>query len=171
MIFVTVGHELHFDRLIKAMDDWAVTAPNEKIFAQVGGIGDGGYKPHNFEFKDFINSEEFSRRFEEADIIVSHAGMGTIITALTMKKPIVIMPRKGSLRETRNDHQIATAEQFGKRNGVYVAADETELGQVMNTLHANPPEKISEAASKFAEPELIDAIRQFIFRDDNEKTA
>jgi UDP-N-acetylglucosamine transferase subunit ALG13 len=166
MIFVTVGHELHFDRLIKAVDDWCALAENAKVFGQIGGVGDLGYKPQNFEWKQFIESDEFTRRFEEAQIIVAHAGMGTIITALTMKKPIVIMPRKGSLKETRNDHQIATAEQFAKREGIYVAADETELGIVMNQLMANPPSVQSEAASKFANPDLLDTIREFIFRDE-----
>lgn len=171
MIFVTVGHELHFDRLIKAVDDWSATAQDAEIFGQIGGVGEHGYRPQNFEWKEFIDSDEFTRRFEEADIIIAHAGMGTIITSLTMKKPIVIMPRKGSLKETRNDHQIATAEQFVKRDGIYVAADETELGAVLDNLLANPPSVASEAASKFAQPELLDTIRQFIFNAEKQASA
>ena len=163
MIFVTVGHELRFDRLIKALDDWSLASGNHDIFAQVAELGEDGYQPKNFKWQSFLNPDEFKSSFEKADLIIAHAGMGTIITALTLKKPLVIVPRKGALKETRNDHQIATAEQFARRSGIYVAADETELGPVLDNLVANPPPGMSEAASPFAEPRLISAIRNFIY--------
>ncbi|MEX0828204.1 MAG: glycosyltransferase [Haliea sp.] len=163
MIFVTVGHELRFDRLIKGLDDWALASGYSDIFAQVAELGESGYKPRNFEWQSFLDPDTFKNNFEKADLIVAHAGMGTIITALTMKKPLLIMPRKGALKETRNDHQIATAEQFAKRSGIYVAEDETVLGPVLDKLIASPPSTLSEAASQFAEPELIKAVRDFIY--------
>ncbi len=163
MIFVTVGHELRFDRLIKGLDNWALESGYKDIFAQVAELGEEGYKPRNFAWQSFLDPDSFKSRFEEADLIVAHAGMGTIITALTMKKPLLIMPRKGAFKETRNDHQIATAEQFARRSGIYVANDETELGTVLDGLLANPPSKIDEAASEFAEPQLIQALRSFIY--------
>jgi UDP-N-acetylglucosamine transferase subunit ALG13 len=162
MIFATVGHELRFDRLIEGLDNWALKSGYKDLFAQVAELGDEGYKPRNFAWQSFLDPDGFKSRFEGADLIVAHAGMGTIITALTMKKPLLIMPRKGSLKETRNDHQIATAEQFARRSGIYVAKDETELGPVLDELIANPPPKIGEAASEFAEPELLQAVRGFI---------
>ncbi|MBO0332662.1 hypothetical protein J0X12_03495 [Sneathiella sp. CAU 1612] len=163
MIFVTVGHELRFDRLIKGLDNWALDSGYKDIFAQVAELGEEGYKPRNFAWQSFLDPDNFKSRFEGADLIVAHAGMGTIITALTMKKPLLIMPRKGALKETRNDHQIATAEQFARRSGIYVAKDETELGPVLDELIANPPSKINEAASEFAEPQLLQSIRNFIY--------
>ncbi len=163
MIFVTVGHELRFDRLIRGLDEWVKETSYKDIFAQVAELGEEGYKPRNFEWQSFLDPETFKARFDKADLIVAHAGMGTIITALTMKKPLLIMPRKGALKETRNDHQIATAEQFARRNGIYVANDETELGSVLDQLITNPPPIIKEAASEFAEPQLIQTIRGFIY--------
>ncbi|MFC4271752.1 glucuronosyltransferase [Sneathiella chungangensis] len=163
MIFVTVGHELRFDRLIEGLDDWSLATGYQDIFAQVAELGDDGYRPKNFKWQSFLDPDSFKSNFDQADLIVAHAGMGTIITALTLKKPLLIMPRKGSLKETRNDHQIATAEQFSRRTGIYVAKDETELGATLDHLIANPPPKINEAASQFAEPQLIQAIRSFIY--------
>jgi len=171
MIFATVGHELRFDRLIKGLDDWALKSGHTDIFAQVAELGDDGYRPQNFEWQSFLDPEIFKSSFDNADLIVAHAGMGTIITALTLKKPLLIMPRKGTLNETRNDHQIATAEQFARRSGIYVAKDETELGDVLDDLIANPPPKINEAASQFAEPQLIQTIRSFIYNEKMQKTA
>ena len=91
MIFATVGHELRFDRLIKGLDDWAFASGNDDIFAQVAELGDNGYSPRNFEWQSFLDPDTFKSNFEKADLIVAHAGMGTIITALTMKKPLLIM--------------------------------------------------------------------------------
>lgn len=170
MIFLTVGHELRFDRLARAMDDWCGSSGYTDIFGQVAELGEDGYRPQNFDWKSFIGPDEFKSRFEQASFVVAHAGMGTIITALTMKKPLVIVPRKGTFRETRNDHQIATAEQFARRNGIYVAQDETELGSVLDNLIANPPAKINEAASQFADPQLLAAIRGFIFENKGRNT-
>lgn len=163
MIFVTVGHELRFDRLLRALDEWAGATGYRDIFAQVADLGEDGYAPKNFPWESFLDPDAFKKNFDAADLVVAHAGMGTIITALTMKKPLLIMPRKGDLRETRNDHQIATAEQFARRDGIYVAMDEAELGPKLDELLRNPPPSMSDAASPFGEPRLLEAIRGFIF--------
>jgi exopolysaccharide biosynthesis glucuronosyltransferase PssE len=168
MIFVTVGHELRFDRLIQALDRWSSENSKQEIFAQVAELGDTGYAPKNFEWKNFLTPEEFRDKFQQADFVVAHAGMGTIITAMTLKKPLVIVPRKGSLKETRNDHQIATADQFSRRDGIYTAQDDSDLGSILDELICMPPNLNGDAPSQFAQPNLISAIRGFIFNDDRQ---
>jgi UDP-N-acetylglucosamine transferase subunit ALG13 len=58
--------------------------------------------------------------------------MGSILTALRVKKPTVIFPRKASLGEHRNDHQLATARSFSNVDGVYVAKTQEELFSILN---------------------------------------
>ena len=70
---------------------------------------------------------EFRAKAQESDVIVAHAGMGSILTALELGKPIVVMPRRAHLGEHRNDHQWATANHLGHGLGIPVAADEAEL--------------------------------------------
>ncbi len=165
MIFVTVGHELGFDRLIKAVDEYAKNNPDISFFAQVGTLNEESYSPANIEFSEFVSPAEFEEYFVKADLIVAHAGMGSIITALTQQKPLLIMPRRGHLKETRNDHQVATAAQFVKREGVFVADDETvfdeALDSALKALANSEPKK----ASPFADPSLISAISDFIHND------
>ena len=130
MIFVTVGNMDPFDRMIKAIDHWASTNPiDEKIFAQ---IGDGEYLPSNFEYVRRLPPEEFAKRFREARLIVSHAGMGTIITALELQKPIIVIPKKAALGEQRNEHQQATVRHFKRSELMIVAESEAELAGVLN---------------------------------------
>ena len=94
-----------------------------------------------------------------AGVLVAHAGMGSILTALQYGKPILVMPRQGRLKETRNDHQVATAVRFKALNKVAVAMDETEIPAQLDGLAAiSRSEQISDRASD----ELLTAIRGFI---------
>ncbi|MBZ0171716.1 MAG: hypothetical protein K8E66_04995 [Phycisphaerales bacterium] len=156
MILVTVGAQMPFDRLVRAVDEWAGRSGRADVLAQIGTTE---FEPANIRWRAFLDPEEFREAVGAAHAIVSHAGMGTIITALQHGKPALIMPRRGDLRETRNDHQIATAERFRGRPGITVAADEAELARCLDGLDsASCPERVSEHASE----ELLDAIGSFI---------
>ena len=69
-----------------------------------------------------------------ADAIVAHAGMGTILTALELGKPLLVLPRRASLGEHRNEHQLATARRFADTGRLAVAFDESELAQRLDEL-------------------------------------
>ena len=156
MILVTVGGQLPFDRLVRAVDAWARDTGRSDVFAQ---IGDTSYRPGHVESAPFLDPAAFRARFEAARAVVSHAGMGTVIGALEAGKPILVMPRRFALQEQRNDHQLATAEHLCERPGVIVAMDERELRarlEEIDDIPSAPP--ISPSAS----PELLDALRSFV---------
>lgn len=123
VILVTVGMQLSFDRLIEAMDKLAPSL-DLKIIAQTGR---GTYIPRNMETQACIGPRDFERLMEQAQLVVSHAGIGTLLTASRLSKPVVMLPRRAQLGEHRNDHQIATCKQLEKRPGIFVAFEETEL--------------------------------------------
>lgn len=156
MIFVTVGAQMPFDRLIKTVDQWARDRGRDDIFAQIG-LTD--YRPSNIQWTPFLSTEEFKQRYEAAHVIVAHAGTGSIITALQLGKPILIMPRRASLHETRNDHQVATTEQFRRFDSVAVALDEKEL---ITRLDGIDNLRGRQAIESYASQELLGAIRDFI---------
>jgi len=160
VIFVTVGAQMPFDRLIIAIDNWAGKTGRKDIFAQIG-LSD--YQPQHIEWTKLLPPQEFKKKYESAKAIVAHAGTGSIITALQMGKPIVIMPRRANLRETRNDHQIATSEQFQRFDSVIVAWDEIELIlklENINNIHG------SSLVGSSASSELINIISEFINSSD-----
>jgi UDP-N-acetylglucosamine transferase subunit ALG13 len=156
VIFVTVGTQLPFDRLISAVDGWAAVTGARDVFAQ---IGPSDLVPQHIEAQAFISPEECRRRMLEADAIVAHAGMGTILSALQIGKPIVVMPRRAALGEHRNDHQVATARRFGEFAGVLVAHDGGDLAARLGELDAL---QLGERISPYASPELISALSAFI---------
>ena len=156
-IFVAVGTQLPFDRLIRTIDEWAGKEGRAGIFAQ---IANSSFVPRHIESSAFISPKEFRQRTEEADVVVAHAGMGTIITALELGKPVLVMPRLASLREHRNDHQLASARAFLKHGRIAVAWDEAEL---LNRLRSiEDLAAADELLRKEADPRLVDTIRDFL---------
>lgn len=160
VIFVTVGAQMPFDRLVRAVDQWAKMNGRDDVFAQ---IGQSEYRPANIQWTKFLDPEEFKHKYEAAKVIVAHAGTGSIITALQLGKPVLIMPRHANLRETRNDHQIATSEQFSRFDSVEVAWDENELVTKLETIDKL---RVSTRIEACASYELVKAIREFIACDE-----
>ncbi len=156
MIFVTVGSQLPFDRLVRAMDSWSAAHPDEEIFAQIGA---GGYLPENFPCERALKPDAFREKCAQASLIVSHAGIGNVLMSLELQKPLVLLPRRASLGEHRNDHQMATAHWLKEKRGIFIAFDEQELGAVIDAAR-----KASVAGdfSPYASPELLEAVKSFI---------
>ncbi len=125
MILVTVGTQLGFDRLIEAMDHLTPSLGTE-VIAQTGK---GTYRPQYMTAFEKIAPAEFEAQVGRAELLVSHAGIGSVLTAACYGKPIVLMPRRADLREHRNDHQMATVRKLAGRPGILIAQDETELAQ------------------------------------------
>ena len=154
MIFLTVGTQFPFDRLVKAVDE-AVSQNgfNEKIFAQ---IGCSSYKHQNFEAVSTLEKELFDKRFQEATYIISHAGMGTITMALENHKPLLVMPRLKKHGEVVNDHQVAIARKFEELGHILVAHTEEELPEKLEELRSfhpcprkNQAKAVAERISRF----------------------
>jgi UDP-N-acetylglucosamine transferase subunit ALG13 len=160
VIFVTVGSQLPFCRLIRAVDAWCAATGRTDVVGQVGALGPDHYRPRHFKWDQFIAPGKFDELTTQADLIIAHAGMGSIIGALRNAKPIVIMPRRASLGEHRNEHQLATASRFAGRQNVYVADDEVALPAALERVVGS---SVSAAAiSPFADPRLITALRRYI---------
>jgi UDP-N-acetylglucosamine transferase subunit ALG13 len=156
MIFVTVGSQMPFDRLITAVDEWAGRNPGCDVFAQIAA---SSLRPRNIRYTKFMIPEEFAQALHDAQLIVGHAGMGTIISALELGKQLVVMPRLGKLHETRNDHQVATARHFAAQGRVIVADDELHLPVKLDyamTFHGSEPIETQ------ASPHLLATIRAFL---------
>ncbi|MCI5118110.1 MAG: hypothetical protein D3913_09140 [Candidatus Electrothrix sp. LOE1_4_5] len=162
MIFVTVGTQLPFDRLIRAVDLWAGKTRTIDVFAQTGK---GKYQPDNIEYKNFLSPSEFETQMRAARCVVSHAGMGTIITAMEYAKPLLVMPRDATLGEHRNNHQMDTAKRFASRQHFEVAYNEKELGRKISVILQKSGGKAYKGVPCSPSSTLIEAIRNFIMQD------
>jgi UDP-N-acetylglucosamine transferase subunit ALG13 len=158
LIFVTIGSALPFDRLVQAMDDWARDNPGEDILAQTG---DGVFEPQHMRWVRSLSREDYAAAMEAADLIVAHAGVGSVVTAGEYARPVVLLPRRGALGEHRNDHQADTAGWLRDRPGIYVADDETELAERIAAAR-RADASTSLPMSKTAPPEFLEKLRKFV---------
>lgn len=159
MIFVTIGTQLPFDRLIKAVDDIAFRHPELAFYAQ---IGQGSYKPKNMEFSRFLSSAEFESKVNNCDYIVAHAGMGSVLTALKYRKPLIAIPRESKLGEHRNDHQLATASQLKAYEGMYITSDIVDLEGFIESELSPPDQQKFEKSRKQFRDRLNKSIEELI---------
>lgn len=160
MIFLTVGTHEPFDRLVKAVDEWCAARHFEGlVFGQV--TDRAKYLPTSFPWVPSLAPNIYRDHCRQASVMVAHAGMGSIITAMSIGKPLVIMPRRGHLGETRNDHQYDTARRFGDRPGIYSAMSEAELPTVLDRAMSFGSD-LDPAVPLSAEESMIDAVRGFL---------
>lgn len=122
MIFVTVGTQLPFPRLIDSVDKIAPGLA-EPVFAQTLS------KRHwaGIETVPKLLEEAFDERCRAARCLVGHAGIGTYLAACRYKKPVILMPRRVGLNEHRTDHQMDTATALAERQGVQIVQNAGEL--------------------------------------------
>ncbi|WP_289042490.1 glycosyltransferase [uncultured Aliiroseovarius sp.] len=144
MIFVTVGTQLPFDRMISMIDDLAAELSLD-VFAQTA---DPAAQYTNIQHAPFLTPDEYEDILARTDVLVGHAGIGTILTAKKVEKPVIVMPRMASLGEHRNEHQKATAHHLAGHEGVYVAQTRDELRALLTAPHltsarfTDTPEKL-----------------------------
>lgn len=158
MILLTIGTTEPFDRLVKAMDNIAAEIQHIPVVAQ---ISSSAYSAKHMQTIGFLSPLEYNKIFDKASLIISHAGMGTIISATLKQKAIIVMPRRANLRESNSDHQYATATKLAALNYVKVANNQEELASLIRlTLAENktPPLKIGPYASN----QLICSIKEYI---------
>jgi UDP-N-acetylglucosamine transferase subunit ALG13 len=155
-LFVTVGSMLPFDRLIDAMDAWSAAHPQAEVFAQ---IGNGTHLPRSMRYERLLTPQAFRERVSASDLIVAHAGMGTVMSALEAGRPLVVLPRRPEAREVTSLHQVATARWLAAHPGIHVADDATRLGAAIDDALAGSG---TPALAGGTRDGLVAALRDFI---------
>ena len=163
MIFVAVGTQFPFNRLIEYMDQWA-GEHNQEVIAQ---ISDGDYIPQNMKWERFLNGEQYNKNIAEASVFVSHAGMGNIISAREQQTPIIVMNRQFKLGEHRNDHQADGLKWMGKLEGVFTASTQEELNQQIANITATNFSEVVCQKTTVGNEDLSNYIADFILDKSN----
>jgi UDP-N-acetylglucosamine transferase subunit ALG13 len=167
MIFLTVGTQFPFDRLVRAIDE--VISQNgfeEKIFAQ---IGCGSYRPNNIEILPSLEKRAFNKYIFDSSFVIGHAGMGTIITSLEYNKPLLVMPRLKKYGEVVNNHQVDIARKFEKLGHILVAYHEQELAEKIQQLRSFVPKPRQNQAKAVANriAEFLEQVNHEHFKNNH----
>lgn len=127
MILVIVGLMYGFESLVKGMDEIAGKI-EEKVIMQIGNTS---YEPKNADYFRFVPEQEIERLYNNSRIVVCHAGVGSILTALQHGKPTIVVPRKKKYGEHVDDHQLEIANKWEEEGKIIVAHDIAELESVL----------------------------------------
>lgn len=117
MIFVTIGTSETFDRLIEAVER---LPEHEELVLQVGG---SSFRPARGTCLEYVPYEELRELMGQARVVVTHAGVGTILTALQLRKRPVVVPRLKRFGEAVDDHQVALARRLDEAGLVTLVED------------------------------------------------
>lgn len=132
MIFVTVGtHEQPFNRLIKEVDRLVETSViKDDVFIQTGY---STYEPQFCKWSSLISFDKMNELMETADIIITHGGPATFMSAIANGKKPIVVPRQEKYDEHVNDHQVDFAQQVKEKyNSIEVV---TEISKLRNYLN------------------------------------
>jgi UDP-N-acetylglucosamine transferase subunit ALG13 len=151
MIFVTVGtNEAPFDRLLQAVDD---LSPTEELVVQYGA---SSVRPKSATLYEFLPFEGIVEHVQRARVVVTHAGVGSVMVALAAARRPVVLPRLRQYGEAVDDHQLAFAERFAATGHVVLLPSEAALAAALD--NGTGPGR----SRDFDEGALVDEVRAFI---------
>lgn len=153
MILVTLGTQSQkFYRLLDAIENLDV---DEEIIVQAGGSSD--YKSSKMKIFDFISYDEMEKYINNADLIITHGGTGSIIMPLQKGKKVIACPRLKKYEEHINDHQTEITKVFGTERYILEFNDGDNLNDIYKKSLSFKPKKYISNTSKF-----IDKIKKEI---------
>lgn len=157
MILVTLGtQDKSFNRLLKNID-WCIENGiiKEEVVVQAGFTA-STYFSKNMQIFDYISPKEMQELTLSCDLVISHAGAGSILTALENNKKIIVVPRLSKYGEHNNDHQLQIAEVFSKEGYIYYLKDLNELENALKEIKKFKPKKLGH------NQEILNTIEEFI---------
>jgi UDP-N-acetylglucosamine transferase subunit ALG13 len=157
MIFATVGtHGQRFDRLLAALE--RLPAPGEVVVQY--GVGEPPRRVR--EAAADMSFEEVGRHIETAEVVISHAGVGSILRARDAGHVPVVMPRLARLGEHVDDHQVELAEALTKDGAVVPVWPGDELAPKIDTV---PPRTAGDANRAASWAPLVSAVGRAVAGD------
>jgi len=152
MIFVTVGtHEQPFDRLIRAVDEWAASS-SEDVLIQTGV---SSYEPVNCRWQHFFKQQEMYDFINQARIVITHGGPSCYFDVLKRGKIPIVVPRHHEFGEHVDDHQLEISREYKKLyNNIILVEDIANLGDCLehyDKLASELDNKFTSHSAEFCE--------------------
>ncbi len=156
MIFVTLGtNDESFARLLKAIDKEIEKGTiKERVVVQAGCTK---YKSKNMEIFDLIPRDEFDKYISECDLLITHGGVGSILTGINHGKKVIAVPRLAKYNEHGNDHQLQIVDNFSERKYILAVKDLNKLGKTIEKAKKFKPQKFKSNTNN-----IIDIVEKFI---------
>lgn len=153
MIFVSLGtQDKSFIRLLMKIDEMIENKTIcDEVIVQAGSTK---YVSNYMKVFDYISMEEFNQYIEKCDIMITHAGVGTIINGINHGKRVIAVARREKYGEHENDHQVEITQKFEKLGYIVGCLDVSELESkfpLLSNLETKPYLSNNEAFCKTIE--------------------
>lgn len=140
MILVTLGtQDKSFSRLLdsvqKEIDNGNI---KDKVVVQAGFTK---YDSNDMEIFDLIDRDKFGSLINECDLLITHGGVGSILTGLKNNKKVIVCPRLAKYHEHINDHQVQIVDNFYNEGYILKYCDGDDLGEIIKKVDRFKPKK------------------------------
>lgn len=157
MILVTLGtQDKPFTRLLDAIQK-EIEKGNikDKVVVQAGCTK---YESDDMEIFDLIPMEDFDKLMGECDLLITHGGVGSIITGLKNNKKVIAVPRLAEYGEHINDHQKQIIEKMSYAGNIIGVDDLDKLDEALKKVKKFKPKKYKSNTNNMIElvEKLID---------------
>lgn len=151
MIFVTLGTQAYpFDRLLRGLD-----GTEEELVVQGGS---STHRPDGATWFEFLDYPQLVEHVRAARVVVTHAGVGSVMTVVAEGKRPVVVPRLARYGETVDDHQLPFARRMDRAGLVRLVEDPAGLRDAVAGT-PEPPE-----ARRDSESSLVADLRSYLER-------
>lgn len=163
MIFVTLGtQDKKFKRLLndiqKEIDNGNI---KENVIVQAGFTK---YESKEMEIFDLLDKDEFEQYMKKCNLLITHGGVGSILTGLKNNKKVIACPRLAKYKEHINDHQVQIIDKFSKAKYLLAYNEGDDLGKIIEDSKNFKPQKYVSNTNK-----IISIIEEFIDKDFNDR--
>lgn len=156
MILVTLGtQDKSFKRLLEAIDS-EIELGNiyEEVIVQAGHTR---YESKNMKILDLIPYDEFDSYIKKCDILITHGGVGSIITGLKNNKIVIAAPRLKKYKEHTNDHQLQIIDNFSDAGYILPLYEFDKLNEVLKIAKTFKPKKYISNTNR-----MVTLIKEYI---------
>ena len=163
MILVTLGtQDKEFKRLLKAVDK----AIEDKVIKEevIVQAGCTKYKSKNMKIFDLIPIDEFNELVKKSSLIITHGGVGSILTGLINNKKVIAVPRLKKYDEHENDHQMQMVDSFYDDGYILKVDNLKNFNDVLKEVKKFKPKKYNSNNHTY-----IDNINNYI-KEDNHRS-
>ena len=156
MIFVTLGtQDKEFTRLLDAIQKSINNGEiNEKVVVQSGYTK---FESEDMEIFDYMLKDDFDNFMKNCDILITHGGVGSIMTGLNNGKKVIAAPRLKEYKEHTNNHQLQIIEKFAKEGYITALYDFSKINEALNEARKMKIKKYKSNTKK-----IIDYLTEYI---------
>lgn len=154
LVFATVGNATQpFDRFVRMVDEAAARTGLRTLIQ----VGRSNHPPEHAEAVAFIGRPEFERLVREADFVVTHAGVGSVMTSIGLGKAPLVVVRRSRLGEVIDDHQAELATELSRAGLIRIA----ESAEDLVAHFRNGPEEVS-PDTRGSNGRMLEIVHQFL---------